>query len=122
MDKELQKLMTEFDISEEALSNSVMSIDVDVTGHRKEIISMVERTSLSYEDNDEDNMDGKDLINIGGSGASVFQLLQTLEQSYGSYFMIGITIVATATIIFMSIPEARKVLVKQLKGNTQDTK
>ena len=52
MDKELQKLMSEFDVSEEALSNSVISIDVDVTGRRKEILSMVEKSGLSYADSD----------------------------------------------------------------------
>ena len=46
MDKELQKLMSEFDVSEEAASNSVISIDVDVTGRRKEILSMVEKSNL----------------------------------------------------------------------------
>ena len=122
MDKELQKLMSEFDVSEEALSNSVISIDVDVTGRRKEILSMVEKSGLSYEDSDEDNMDGKDLLNIGGSGASVFQLLNTIESSFGSYCMIGITILATATVIFMSIPEARKALLSQIKGNSQSNK
>ncbi len=122
MDKELQKLMSEFDVSEEALSNSVVSIDVDVTGRRKEIISMVEKSNLSYEDSDEDNMDGKDLLSIGGSGASVFQLLNTIESSYGSYCMIGITVIATASIIFLSIPEARKALIRQIKGNPQDSK
>ena len=122
MDKELQKLMSEFDVSEEAVSNSVISIDVDVTGRRKEILSMVEKSNLSYEDGDEDYMDGKDLLNIGGSSASVFQLLSTLENSFGAYCMIGITIVATATVVFLSIPEARKALIRQIKGNSQSSK
>lgn len=122
MDKELQKLMTEYGVSEESLSNSFISIDIDVTGRRNEIISLIEKSNLSYEDSDEDNMDGKDLINLGGSVASVLQILKSLESSYGSYCLIGITIVATATIIFLSIPEARNAILKQIKGNSQDNK
>lgn len=122
MDKELQKLMSEYDVSEELLSNSIVSIEVDVSGCRKEIVPLVEQSNLSYEDSDEDNMDAKDLISIGGSGASVFQLLSYLQSTYGPDFTVGVFVLAASAIVFMSIREVRRVLLKQIKEEAQSIK
>lgn len=121
MNEETLKLMEKYDVSSETLENNSVYIDLDITGRRNAIVALIQETDLSYEDSDEDNMSGKDLISIGGSAISVIQFLGSLEKSCGSYCMVGITIVATASVVFMSIPEARNYIIKLFKKDTDNS-
>ena len=124
MNEETLKLMEKYDVSFETLEKNSVYIDLDITGCRNDIVALIQETDLSYEDSDEDNMSGKDLISIGGSVISVIQFLGSLEQNHGSYCIVGITIAATASVIFMSIPEARNYIIKLFKkdkDNSEDS-
>ncbi len=116
MDKKTKKLLEKYSISEDILSAYETSIEIDVSGRRSEIISMVQQCNLSFEDSDEDNMNGLEGLNVFGSIASILSLLTYVEQHYGSYCMIGVTIATTATIIYLNIPDARKTIIEQFKS------
>ena len=120
MNEETLKLIEKYNISSETLENSCIYIDLDITGRRSAIVSLIQETDLTCEESDEDNMSGKDLISIGGSIISVLQFIGSLEQKFGPYCMIGVTILATASVVYMSIPEARKSILKSFKKEKDD--
>ena len=117
MDKKTKKLQEIYGISEEILSTHETSIEINVLGRRSDIISMVQKCDLSFEDSDEEEMSGKECLSVFGNISSILAFLNFLEQTYGPYCMIGvIAVAAVGTVVYMSIPEARKKLFEQMKS------
>jgi len=116
MDKKTKKLLKEYNISESDLSNHEASIVIDVTSCRSDVFKILNEFDFSIEEGNEDSIDGKEFINITGNLFSIFSLLSNLESHYGSIYTIGLTAAITGAVVYLSIPEARKKLMDNIKS------
>jgi hypothetical protein len=119
MDKKTKKLLKKFDLSVEDLSNQKTSIYVDVTSMRDIILPLVNTTDIIVSESEESNMSGKEIISLGGSIISIIDFLSRFENTFGTNATVGISIgvgVAIASsVIFLTIPEAREIILKKIK-------
>jgi hypothetical protein len=116
MDKKTEKLLKEYNISEESLNNNHISLQIDLSGRRSKIMSIAKRHDVTIKEVEEDNMDGKEVIYMTGSIGTILQMVGDLEAHFGSYLTIGIAMTAGAAIAYYSIPEVRKSILERIKS------
>lgn len=119
--KQIDKQIEELGLTAEMLQNTQETIEIDVSGCREEIETLVAQLNLSMEDSSVRKSIGGDYVVITGTATMIVTLLQMIQTAYGAGFEIGVTSLAGAAVIMSSVP-AIKLVLDKVKKKQDDSK